>query len=328
MIDEGDFEAILADARVRTGALQQRHDANVKGGSFGCLLILAAIAAPLVGILLLAVVVTSDRGSAALRWLLGSATLACSFVVAFVLGRRGQKMEAPLVSAASDVGAALDETLVRPLVERLVPGSTFSRPLVASSGFHPSLLFEQVQGKALASHSRIEGTLAGLPVVLEEVPSSFDENIEGGWIARFVLPFAVNGHLRIRAPKRLAHTSRWNKGFEQLREATARLGARYTIDAAPAGSGPDHHSPVQSDGLHPDVLLTEALFERLRASPDIDVAAAGRDLWVSVPRAIRAFDAHATVPTSVEPWRKAARAIAEIDGIVTAILIPFGPAVP
>jgi hypothetical protein len=165
--DDRDFEAILADARVRTAALQQRRDAAMGGGTFGCLLTLAAIAAPLAGTVLLAVVVTSAWGSAWSRWLLGVAVLAGSFVVAVVVGQRGQKVEAPLRSADDDLRTALDAALVRPLVERLVPGATLSRPLTTRSGFHPSLLFQKVIGKIQCVDSRVEGTIAGLPVVLE-----------------------------------------------------------------------------------------------------------------------------------------------------------------
>jgi hypothetical protein len=313
MTNDGDFEAILADARTRIAAVQPHHDSTTREGNRGGLLILAAWAVPLAATGLLAVVVTSDAGSAGSRWLLGGSLLAGSFVIAAVLIKRGQRMQAPWVAANDRLGETLDEALVRPLVERLVPGATLSRPLVPSSGFHPSLLYDEVRGKALAVHNRIEGTIAGLPVVLEEVPSSFDENIEGGWIARFALPFTVDRHVRIRGPKPSTHTSRFNRGFEKLTEATARLGSRSVIDAALLGP------PAASGGLLPDDLLTEALFERLRASPDVDLAVAGRDLWVSIPRGIRAFDGHVTLPTSLEPWRKAAQAIAELESIVTAI---------
>ena len=99
---------------------------------------------------------------------------------------------------------------------------------------------------------------------------------------------------------------------------------------AALGVGLVEPAPLPSGGLHPDVLLTEALFEELRVGGDIDVGATARTLWLFIPRSIRAFDSQSGIPSDVNAWHRlskawheAARAVREIEGIVTAVVAPL-----
>jgi hypothetical protein len=319
--DDRVFDAILLSARDRTADLQRAHDATAAGGNLGCLMVLVA-AALTVGGIVLAIGALEEP-----KYLFGAAGV---LIVAGIVGRVGWRRWSPWSEADGALRNRTDDVLIRPFVEHLMPGATFSRPLVTSSGYHPSLLLVRVEGAAASTHSTVEGSIAELPALLEEVHGSFDADIHGGWLLRLELPFAVDGHLRIRAPKSVDEHKRWVDGFEPLDEATARLGTRHTIDVAPLGVGTDAPASLPAGGLHPDVLLTDAVFEWLRASGDIDVAATGRTLWLFVPRPIRAFDSQSGIPSDINSWRRltkewhdAVRTIREIEGLVTAMVAPL-----
>jgi hypothetical protein len=320
--DDRAFEAILVSAQARTAGLQGAHDSTTSGGSLGCLLMLAAGAAS-VGVTFMAI--GAPKVPSVL--ILVTIVLAVSAGVGWVGWRKWSRWS----EARGALQDRTDDVLIRPFVERLVPGATFSRPSVITSQYHPSLLFQKPRGASGGDRPRVEGRLAGLPAVLDEVRGNFDANIDGGWIVRLELPFAVDGHLRVRVPKSLGEHTVWREGFRPLAHETARLGTAHEIDVAPLGTGPDvDAASLPAGGLHPDALLTDALFERLRASADIDVAAAGRTLWLSLPRHIHAFDGQSGIPPDLRSWQqlaaawhKAVQAIREIEGVVTAVVAPL-----
>ncbi|MET0556008.1 MAG: hypothetical protein ABW221_23415 [Vicinamibacteria bacterium] len=326
--DDRVFDAILLSARARTADLQRAHDATASGGNLGCLTMLASIAIGIGAVTMAVGGMTSAIGGSQI--LLVFLVVAVMLGVAVIVWRIGWRKWSPWSGANAALQSGTDDALIRPFVQHLAPGATFSRPLVTSSGYHPSLLLARVEGAAAQQHSTVEGSIAGLPAVLEEVHGSFDADIHQGWLLRFELPFAIDGHLRIRAPKSVDEFKRWVDGFEVVEDATARLGTRHTIDVAPLGVGMDSPPSLPAGGLHPDVLLTEALFERLRVSGDIDVAATGRTLWLFVPRNIRALDSQAGIPPDINSWHRltrtwhdAVRTIREIEGIVTALVAPL-----
>jgi hypothetical protein len=319
--DDRVFDAILLSARARTAELQRAYDASAAGGNRGCLMMLAS-GAMAVGAIVLAF--GAPRVPAVFLFL-GVVLLA-----AVIVGLAGWRTWSPWSEANGVLQDGTDDALIRPFVERLVPGAVFTRPKVVTSRYHPSLLFQEPRGTGWMSQGRIEGRIAGLPAVLDEVEGSSNRTVDEGWIARFELPFAVDGHLRIRVPKDLGEHAVWREGFRPLTHETGRLGTAHVIEIAPLGIGMDDGAAPPTGGLHPDALLTDALFEQLRASGDIDVAATARTLWVAVPRSIRAFGAQSGIPPDlkawhrvVRAWHEAVRAIREIEGIVTAMVAPL-----
>lgn len=320
--DEHVFDAILTSARARTADLQRAHDATAAGGNLGCLMLLASGALAL-GAIALAI--------AAPRVLAVFLVVAVALVVALIVGRIGWRKWSPWSGANAALQDGTDDALIRPFVEHLVPGATFTRPREITSRYHPSLLFQEPRETGWMPQGRIEGRIAGLPAVLDEVRASSNRNVAEGWVVRLELPFAVDGHLRIRVPKKLGEHAVWREGFRPLADETARLGTTHEIDVAPLGTGPDvDGASLPANGLHPDALFTEALFERLRACGDIDVAATAHTLWVAVPRSIRAFDRQSGIPPDLKAWHRlaqawhdAVRATREIEGIVTAVVAPL-----
>ena len=186
-----------------------------------------------------------------------------------------------------------DAVLIRPLVELLVPGATFSRPKIILSGWHPCLLMAEEEGASGVTPSQIDGSLLGQNLVIVELedPSS--------WIVRLDLAFGVAGHLRIRSMARLAPGGFWTKGFENHSAGSRRLGAGHSIDWAPLGDRTGKVVETPLNAVPIERVLSDALFDHLRAHPDLMVAMAGNTLWVVVPRTIRAFQRRVAGPTDL-----------------------------
>jgi hypothetical protein len=305
----------IADIKSRTG----KHSAR---GNAGCCL----MGVPILGFIGL-IVIAQDVAfpSPQLFWWFVAAVLAGA-VVSFIVG---WKLWLPWSRSNAALRAETDDALIRPLVDALVTGGTFSRPTVTTSGVHPSLLRPHTERGhvRIADESRVEGHLADMPVVIEET-QPFDSHYKTeGWIARFELPFAVAGHLRIWVSQGdWKGWGEWKDGFETLAEPTARLGDPYTVDVAPLGTGPGAVGATVSPGaLPPEVVCTDALFEALRARPDISLAFVDRTLWILVPRTIRVFVSHVASPDDLAAWKKAARAARDMEFIARTILSTVAP---
>jgi hypothetical protein len=249
-------------------------------------------------------------------------------VAVVVCFRIGWKLWLPWSRSNSALQDETDDALIRPLVEALVPGGTFSRPTITTSGFHSSLLLpRQEKGSVrVAKQSRVEGRIGEMPVVIDEIEGAFDANVDEGWIARVELPFAIDGHLRIWVPRGFwKGWAEWTDGFEKMTDATARLGAPYTVDVAPIGTGPETASATASPGAHPpDVVCANSLFDALRARPDVRMAVADRTLWIVLPRPLRVFASHIASPDDLATWKKAAVAMRDIETIAREVLAAPG----
>jgi hypothetical protein len=235
------------------------------------------------------------------------------------------------MAASADTDRATEDALVRPLVELLVPGGVLSHPLqLPEDEWRRSLLFPATSG-AVKRINRVVGSVAGRDGVLDEVyidsmPTSGGGWTFYGWIVRFELPARVAGHLRVRLPAATSNGRPPGGGFEALDPETARLGEPYAIDAAP----PDFGAPapnVDGSGIAPAALLTDALFDRLRATGTVQVAAAGRDLWVVARRGPgEAFTSSSMIGYDLESWRRAAATLDEVARVADEVFRAIGRA--
>jgi hypothetical protein len=136
----------------------------------------------------------------------------------------------------------------------------------------------------------------------------------------------VAGHLRVRLPAATSNGRPPGRGFEALAAETARLGEPYTIDAAP----PDFVAPgphVDRSGIAPAALLTDTLFDRLRPTGTMQLAAAGRDLWVVARRGPgEAFTSSSMVGYDLESWRRAAATVDEVAAVAEEVFGAVGRA--
>jgi hypothetical protein len=304
-------------------ALRARHRAQrpdgVVGCSFGCLptLLLGA-----------ALALKWDDWSGHPRFwpYLGGALAAVAVGLAIGLPALKRYM-----AASADVDRATEDALVRPLVELLVPGGVLSHPLqLPEDEWRRTMLFPVTSG-VVKRINRVVGRVAGRDAVLDEV--SIDSMPTGGggwtfhgWIVRFELPAPVAGHLRVRLPAVTSNGRPPNGGFETLAPEAARLGEPYTIDAAPADFGAPAPN-VDRSGTAPAALLTDALFERLRATGTVQVAAAGRDLWVVARRGPgEAFTSSSMIGYDLDSWRRAAATLDEVAGVAKEVFRAVGRA--
>lgn len=156
-------------------------------------------------------------------------------------------------------------------------------------------LFERLAPEAVTTGAvkrinRVVGRIAGRAAVLDEVfPDSMPTD-GGGW--------SFHG---------------WIVRFELPAPVAGHLRVRlpYTIDA---------------NGPAPAALLTDALFDRLRATRTVQVAAAGRDLWVVACRAPgEAFTSSSMIGYDLESWRRAAATLDEVAGIADTVSSSFRP---
>jgi hypothetical protein len=235
------------------------------------------------------------------------------------------------MAASAVIDRATEDALVRPLVELLVPGGVLSHPLQLPEGeWRRTMLFPATSG-GVKRINHVVGRVAGRDAVLDEVYIDSMATSGGGWtfngwIVRFELPTRVAGHLRVRLPAATSSGEPSSRGFDTLDPETARLGAPFTIDAAP----PDFGAPapnVDRSGIAPAALLTDGLFERLRAAGTMQVAAAGRDLWVVARRGPgEAFTSTSMVGYDLESWRRAAASLDEVVGVAEALFHAVGRA--
>jgi hypothetical protein len=284
-------------------ALRARHRAQrpdgIVGCAFGCLPTIVLGAA-------LALKWDDWYGHPQFWPYLGGALAAVA--VGFAIGLPALKR---YMAASADVDRATEDALVRPLVELLVPGGVLSHPTaLPEDEWRRTLLFPATSG-AVKRINRVVGRVAGRDAVLDELyldsmPTSGGGWTFHGWIVRFELPAPVAGHLRVRLPAATSIGRPSNHGFTELSPETARLGEPYTIDA---------------NGLAPAALLTDALFDRLRASRTVQVATAGRDLWIVARRGPgEAFTSSSMVGYDLESWRRADASLEEVAGIANAVL--------
>lgn len=228
------------------------------------------------------------------------------------------------MAATAETDRAIEDALVRPLVERLVPGGVLSHPLqLPEEEWRRTMLFPVTSG-TVKRINRVVGRVAGRDAVLDEVfidsmPTSGGGWTFYGWIVRFELPARVAGHLRVRLPAATSVGRPSSRGFETLEPETARLGEPYTVDAAAA--------EADRSGIAPAALVTDALFDRLRASRTVQVAAAGRDLWVVARRGPgEAFTSSSMVGYDLESWRRAAATVDEVAAVAEEVFGAVGRA--
>ena len=315
MATDQQIEQLFDSLRARIADIASRTGKHSGRGNAGCCLMVL----PIVGsIALLGKAQDVALPSPELFWWFVAAVFVGA-AVCFVIGWR---LWLPWSQSSAALREETDDALIRPLVDALVPGGTFSRPTVTTSGFHPSLLRPHTERGTvrILAQSRVDGHLADMPVVIEEI--QLDTGIQQGWIARFELPFAVAGHLRIWVSQGAwSGWGEWKDGFEIMAEPTARLGDPYTVDAAPIGTGPDAAGATVSPGaLPPEVVCTDTLFDALRERPDVRLAIVDRTLWMEVPRTIKVFESHIASPDDLAAWKKAALAGRDIEFIARAIL--------
>jgi hypothetical protein len=235
------------------------------------------------------------------------------------------------MAASADVDRATEDALVRPLAELLVPGAVLSHPLeLPEDEWRRTMLFPVTSG-AVKRINRVVGRVAGRDAVLDEVsidsmPTSGGGWTFYGWMVRFELPARVAGHLRVRLPAATSNGRPPSRGFETLAAETARLGEPYAIDAAPSDFGAPAPN-VDRSGIAPAALLTDALFERLRATGTVQVSAAGRDLWVVARRGPgEAFTSSSMIGHDLESWRRAAATLDEVAGVAEEVFRAVGRA--
>ena len=234
------------------------------------------------------------------------AALAC-YLLGLALWRRWAKHQRELMLET-------DEVLIRPLVELLVPGATFSRPIMILSGWHPSLLIPEEEGSSGSKPGQVVGHLFGQAIVISELDSP------SSWLTRVDLPFAIASHLRICNKARLGSGTLWRTGFEQ-HSASQRLGNAGSIQLAPLGTGPDKIVVTPNQKVVPvEHLLSDALLEQFRANPELMIAVVGSTLWLLLPRAIRAFESRVASPSDQYVCKKAAAAMRDIENVTHAIL--------
>gem|GEM_PF-4135829 len=308
MITDDEVEQVFQSLGAQIKNLEVRGGAFAAHGNIGCLLMLASVMA------VIAFAGMMPEEGAASSWMSTwwsvpasvFSALAC-FVVGGSLWRRWAKHNDELMLET-------DATLTRPLVELLVPGASFSRPRIIVSGWHPSLLIAEEDGASGIELGQIDGCLLGQTAVIAELESPVS------WIVRVELPFGIAGHLRIRSMAHLGPGRSWSAGFEKHSVASKRLGAGYSIDSAPQGTGLDK-SVVTPPKLVPiEALFSNALFDQLRAHPDINVAVVGCALWIVLPRAIRAFQGRVASQSELRAWKQAAKAMRDVQGVVREVL--------
>lgn len=189
--DDRAFEAILVSAKARTAELQGAHDSTTSEGVLGWLLMLAAGAAS-VWVLFLAISVPK----------VPSVLIFITVVVvaAAISGRAGWRKWSRWSEARGALQDRTDDVLIRPFVERLVPGATFSRPSVMNR-HQPSLLFQEPRGASGGDRPRVEGRLAGLTAEIDEVRANFNASVERSIMA-FDAPVPSLGDVpRWRGPR-------------------------------------------------------------------------------------------------------------------------------
>jgi hypothetical protein len=323
MATERDLVDLFERLAPEADALRARHRAQrpdgILGCSFGCLPAILLGAA-------LALKWDDWYGHPRFWPYLGGALAAVA--VGWAIGLPALKR---YMAASADTDRAIEDALVRPLVELLVPGGVLSHPLqLPEDEWRRTMLFPVTSG-AVKRINRVVGRVAGRDAVLDEVYIDSMATSGGGWtfygwIVRFELPARVAGHLRVRLPAATSNGRPPGRGFETFDPETARLGEPYTIDAAP----PDFGAPapdVDGSGIAPVVLLTDALFERLRASGTVQVAATGRELWVVARRGpSEAFTSSSMTGYELESWRRAAATLGEVAAVAEAVFRAVGRA--
>lgn len=315
MPTDSDVEAFYSGLAGRREELSRRFRAGWPQNLGGCgLCVLGGLA------LLIGVVRLGDRWSrptAAVASAVGLAALAFVALGAMLI-RRGQRGYEP-------IRAAVETDLMVPLAAFLVTGATLERPAPAECvEWRASLLFPKGANVRESTVARLPGRLSGLPVVVDEIVvrhrDDEDSGAFGGWVARFQLPFAVGGHLRVSVPVHERACPAWTRGFERLPEAEGRLGAPYEVTAAAPGVTPEGALEPTTSGVAVETLLTDALCERLRVQPRMQVAAAGRTLWVTVAQT-RIFDPLANVALfDVKYGRQAAAAVAAVEAVAREVV--------
>lgn len=309
MATDFEIEQLFQSLASRITSLQARSGYFTTDGNLGCLLMLIPI------IVLFGYMDFSEQLHAEMSWLsqpLGWTACVVVAAICFIVGRKSWGRWA---SHTSNLERETDELVVRPLVELLLPGAAFSRPIIVTSGWHPSLLIPEAEGASAVAQGEIEGRLLGQTILLSEAHSP------PSWIIRVELPFAVSRHLRIGRRSQFGPFAFWTKGFEQDVAASKRLGAGLVVDTAPLGTGAEEGTvTVPTSAIPPERLFSDELFEYLRAHPDFMMAVVDRTLWVVMPIATQVLRVRVADAAELNSWKQSALAMRSVEGLIQAIL--------
>jgi hypothetical protein len=311
---------LFASVSRRIAEIRERSQATAQGSHLGCLLVVLPILAFILLSALKPAVTPSWYG-----WLV---LAVCVAGVASVVA--GWKVSAPARRVQEAQWEETERAVLQPLTGLLLPGATFSRTTTFLPKDHPSLLLPRLR-QALRAHSRIEGRMLGRPVRMDVVWATGDHDIPSCLFAQVEMPFAVAGHLRIRhsgsrfllepLENALIPGNFRKEGFAPLEADAARLGRGFRCDWAQLATdttAPDAAPALE--GLSPRVLLTDRLFDFLRANLDVMVAAVGRSLWIVVTRRMEAFESRVPTADDLELWQKAAAAVRDVELVAREVL--------
>lgn len=317
MRTDAEIDAFFSGLEARRDELARLYRAgwpwSLSGCGIGCLVPIG---------LLLAFIGVRDRWNEHPFYMTGAVSagvvaIACAGI-GIALYRHAQRIYAP-------IDAAVNAELMEPFAAFLVPGGRLEHPaLDGCVEWRPSLLFPRYSHAHQNAVRRVTGRLAGLPAVLDEIRIRYRHDKDSaaftGWVVRVELPFAVGGHLRAMILPYPFRSPMWNDGFDRLTDAEARLGPPYEVDGAAPGVTPEGAGEPASSGVPMDALLTDAVVARLRVGGRMQLAAAGRTLWVTVPH-LRVLDARSgTAAFGGTTARRAVGAIADVEAIVHEVV--------
>jgi hypothetical protein len=280
---------------------------RVASVAFGCLPIVAVAIAVLTG--------WAARFRETPFSLAAGGLVAVGLHVGGLLFRRFTDADAPIHDLA-------DREIVQPLAALLLEDAVVSHPSLPPSDWQAARLLPETDGRPWLV-TRISGRIAGLRAVLDEgailftaagddpdAPWKFD-----GWRVRVDLPFAVGGHLRVRAPVPEPHLRVERRGgFAPVPQHTALLGDGRTVEIAPR-----YHNDVA-----PEALVTEALIDLLRSDHGLQLAASGSELWILAQRERHAFKGAYRGSFDRDVWRAAARSMGAVERLTRAIVSAGG----
>lgn len=308
---EGEIDALFDATRPRAEAVATRYrrilPLRVASTAFGCLPVVAVAIAVLSG--------WAARFREAPFYLAAGGLVGAGLLVSWMLFRRFTEADAPVHDRA-------EREIVRPLAERLVEGAVISHPSLTPPDWQAARLLPETEGRAWLV-TRVSGRIAGLRAVLDEGEILFTaagDDPEAswkfdGWRVRVDLPFAVGGHLRVRAPLPEPHLRRESRGtFAPVSEWTARLGDGRTVEIEPR-----YHNDVE-----PESLLTEALLDPLRSDAGLQLAAFGSELWILARRERDAFKGAYRSSFDRDVWRAAARSMDLVERLTRAVVAAGG----
>jgi hypothetical protein len=310
---EVEVEQLFESLRPRIAEIKGRDVPHRTGGNLGCLLMVLPFVAAVGTLMLL-----KDPKMAELLWGWPLVVAPVIGVAVFVVGF---KIWRPWATISGVQREEADAALRQPLAALLLPGATFTRERMLVSGYHPSLLLSNPRGAHSLPLGRIGGRLLGQPVQVDELRGSFDSDVPACWIVRVELPFVVAGHLRIHRWTMTTPGIFWRDDLESLEDDSRRLGRGWHVELGPLGLGTDEGLAAPPAGsVLPGVLLTDGLFAVLRDRQDVQLAVAGRTLWIMVLRQLQAFDSQVPDFEDVHRWKKAVPAMQDVEAVTREVL--------